>query len=77
MARILFVGDIHLGRAPSHIPAGFDATALGPRAAWRAVATHAIEARLDAVVLTGDVVQGDNAAIEAYGYLETEVRRMT
>ncbi|HTF90179.1 MAG TPA: metallophosphoesterase [Planctomycetota bacterium] len=77
MARILFVGDIHLGRAPSHIPAGFDATLLGPRSAWRAVAAYSIKARIDAVVLAGDVVRSDNADIEACGHLQTEVRRMT
>ena len=76
--RILFVGDIHLGRAPSHIPEALrtEAPNLGTSAAWRAVADYAATAQLDAVVLAGDVVQSENAAIEAFGHLEAGVRRM-
>ena len=76
--RILFVGDIHLGRAPSHIPEALRSQAanLGTSAAWRAVAEYAVTTQLDAVVLAGDVVESDNAAIEAFGHLETGVRRM-
>ena len=80
-ARILFVGDIHLGRRPGRLPENlgeFDVAVaeLTPVAAWRRVVRYAVEAEVDAVVLAGDVVEADNARFEAYGQLQDGVRRL-
>lgn len=82
MAEILFVGDIHLGRSPSRLPAelaqhGVDASDLGPAAAFRAVVAHALRRRPAAVVFAGDVVEAANARFEAYAHLRPGVEEMT
>ncbi len=79
--RLLCVGDIHLGRRPSRVPAdltdyGVEPSALTPAAAWRRVVEVAIEQGVDAVVLAGDVVESDNQFFEAYGPLRTSVDRL-
>jgi DNA repair exonuclease SbcCD nuclease subunit len=80
-ARLLFVGDVHLGRRPGGLPAALDAHGLtadelAPAAAWRGVVDYALEHRVDAVVLAGDVVESENARFEAFGPLDREVRRL-
>lgn len=80
--RILFVGDMHLGRLPSRVPgAVLDQGAmnlrdLGPAAAWDRVIEEAKVRQVHAVALAGDLVEGDNALFEAYGPLATGVRRL-
>jgi exonuclease SbcD len=64
---ILFVGDMHLGRLPSRVPAGGHVpplAELGPGAAWRRVAEEAVRLAVDAVALAGDVVHGGNDLFE-------------
>lgn len=64
---ILFVGDMHLGRLPSRVPAGGHLpplAELGPGAAWRRVAAEAERLAVDAVALAGDVVHGANDLFE-------------
>ncbi len=75
-AKLLCVGDMHLGRRPSRIPSGLeiDAAALTPAAAWRRTVELAIAERVDAVLLAGDVVESDNRFFEAYSALERGVR---
>jgi DNA repair exonuclease SbcCD nuclease subunit len=72
--RILCTGDLHLGRRPSRVPVGKDA--LSVRAVWRDVVEAAQRRDVDAVVVTGDVVDQENKAFEAYGPLERGVRRL-
>ncbi len=72
---VLFAGDIHLGRRPavpgSVLPeAGIEAHELSAAAAWRTTVSYAIERRVRAVVLAGDVVESDNDRFEAFGHLE-------
>lgn len=81
VCRLLFVGDIHLGRRPSGLPAriGDDPTSvreLAPTAAWERCVAAAIERRVDAVVLAGDVVDDLDDRFEAYGHLERGVTRL-
>lgn len=77
MARLLCIGDIHLGRLPVRLaPAGLDPRALSPAEAWRAAVDLAIEERVAAVVLAGDVVDDERDRFEAYGHLERGVRRL-
>ncbi|MBN2492587.1 MAG: metallophosphoesterase [Planctomycetes bacterium] len=80
-ARLLFVGDIHLGRAPARIPPaledyGITARSCGPAAAWEHTVRHAVREVPDAVVLAGDVVESDNARFEAYRHLARGVEQL-
>ena len=80
MPRLLFVGDIHLGRRPTKLPdelPGLRPADLGPAAAWRATVAHALAERVDAVVLAGDVVESLGDRFEAYGHLQSGVARLT
>jgi len=80
-AAILFVGDMHLGRRPASLPHDLadhetPLSELTPAAAWRRVVRHAVEERVDAVVLAGDVVESENARFEAFGPLHDGVSRL-
>ena len=80
-ATLVFVGDLHLGRRPAHLPADevrrdLKAIDLSPIAAWRHVVEHALERRVAAVLLAGDVVDQDNARFEAFGPLKHGVERL-
>lgn len=80
-AKLLCVGDLHLGRRPARLPAdladhGLSPEQLGPAAGWRAVVARAKAERVDAVLLAGDVVESDNRYFEAFGALETGVREL-
>jgi len=80
--RILFVGDMHLGRLPSRVPpaaldqGGMNLRDLGPAATWKRIVDAAIEHEVDAVALAGDLVERDNAMFEAYGPLAAGVRKL-
>ena len=79
--RLLCVGDIHLGRRPSRIPEdieeyGVHVADLTPAAAWKKVVAWAIDNYIDVVVLAGDVVEGIDDRFEAYGHLESGVRKL-
>jgi DNA repair protein SbcD/Mre11 len=80
--KILFVGDMHLGVLPSHVPPHLSETRqlkphdLGPNAAWKRVIDAAIEHQVHAVALAGDLVHGNNEFFEAFGPLETGLRRL-
>jgi DNA repair exonuclease SbcCD nuclease subunit len=80
--RLLCIGDLHLGRRPSRLPAvlaqeGLDAAALGPRTAWSNAVQAALDERVDAVLLLGDVVDDERRFLEQIGPLEDGVRRLT
>jgi len=70
--RLLAIGDIHLGRLSGRLPAGLDARALGPAAALRAAVQAAREHAVSAVLLAGDVADGERDLFHALGTL-TEV----
>ena len=80
--RILFVGDMHLGRLPSRVPdavldqGGMNLRDIGPAGAWKRIVDAAIEHEVDAVALAGDLVERDNAMFEAYGPLASGVRKL-
>ncbi len=73
---------MHLGRRPSRLPQrlegmhGISPSALEPRAAWRTTVDRAIAAKVDAVLLAGDVVDSKNHFMEAYGALLEGVQRL-
>ncbi|NOZ79687.1 MAG: DNA repair exonuclease, partial [Acidobacteria bacterium] len=78
---VLFTGDIHLGRRPPALEAvlgaiGIDPSEISAVAAWRAAVAYACERGVRAVVLAGDVVEGENDRFEAFGHLEAGARRL-
>lgn len=77
--RLLAVGDMHLGRRPSRLPGELTGHSgkLGPAGAWARVVEEAIETRVDAVALAGDVVEQENDFFEAYRELHRGVGRLT
>ena len=79
--KILCVGDIHLGRQPSRLPARLleypGARALGPTGAWDRTVDFAAKARVDAVLLAGDVVDQEDDFYEAYGDLRKGVETLS
>lgn len=76
--KILAVGDIHLGRTPSRLPAELAGRArdFGPGEAWRRTVESALREQVRAVLLAGDVVDRDDDFFEAYGALERGVRQL-
>ncbi len=80
-ARLVFCGDLHLGKRPSALPAalgdhGLSPRDLGPAAVWRATVEHALEERAHAVVLAGDVVDRPDDRFEAGRVLESGIARL-
>lgn len=75
--RILFVGDMHLGTRLSRLPAGLgDAELLGPAGAWARTVDAALEHRVQAVALAGDVVNKRNALFEAAAALRPGLEKL-
>lgn len=74
--RILCAGDIHIGRRPTRLPDSAEERRHSAASIWTAIVDLAISERVDAVVLTGDVVDQENKYLEAYGPLEAGVRRL-
>ena len=67
---LLFVGDIHLGRTPHRLGVdGMDPNELDPSEAWSRVVRYAVDRKVQAVVLAGDVVDHDEDRFEAFGHL--------
>ncbi|MBW1884412.1 MAG: DNA repair exonuclease, partial [Deltaproteobacteria bacterium] len=78
---LLAIGDVHLGTRPGSLPEdlheqGVDPRALTPEAALRTTVERAIEARVDAVLFAGDVVESTNARLEAMRPLEAAVHSL-
>lgn len=74
---LLCTGDLHLGRRSSRLPAHLDGPAHATAAAWGRIVEHALEAGVDVVVLSGDVVDRENRFYEAIGPLERGIRRLS
>jgi DNA repair exonuclease SbcCD nuclease subunit len=73
---ILCTADLHLGRHPTRIPNDLDGQHHSPKTVWRSIVDLAIERTVDAVVISGDVVDRENRFIEAYGPFENGVRNL-
>lgn len=72
--RLLCTGDLHLGRYPTRIPP--HETSLSVSAAWQRVVDYAITQRVDALALTGDIVDASNRYFESYGTLRSGLERL-
>jgi DNA repair protein SbcD/Mre11 len=77
--KILCVGDMHLGRRPSRLPAALSDRAgeLGPAGGWRRVVELALAQQVDAVALAGDVIEREDDFYEAYRELHAGTTRLT
>ncbi|MCB1184526.1 DNA repair exonuclease [bacterium] len=81
--RILFVGDMHLGRRAARVPAsawrdhGLADDLLTPASSWRRCVETALSRGVDAVALAGDLVHDEDDVFEARGRLEEGLRRLT
>lgn len=73
---ILCTGDIHLGRHPSRIPSELDGIEFSPRSIWQSTVAEAIDRDVDAVIVTGDVVDRENRYFEAFGAFENGVAEL-
>lgn len=73
MIEILCTGDLHLGRHPTRIPDRLDGPSMSPRSVWQDIVREAIDRKVDAVVLTGDIADRENRYFEAYGAFEAGV----
>ena len=73
--RILCVGDVHLGRHPARVPVRHDRLTVAH--VWRQSIDTAVQRDVDAVVLTGDLVDRENKMYEAFGPLQRGVQRLT
>lgn len=77
--KLLAVGDIHLGRRPSRLPEDLASSAreLSPSAAWQRTVKFAVEERVDAVLIAGDVVESEKDFFEGFRELKSGVDRLT
>lgn len=73
---LLCTGDVHLGRHPTRIPSEIDGRQFSPKSVWQSTVDEAIRRRVDAVVITGDVVDRENRYFEAYGAFEAGISRL-
>lgn len=71
---ILCASDIHIGRRPFVLSPGITAATSG--AAWTRLVDYAIESKVDAVALAGDIVDRENRYFEAIGLLERGLSRL-
>lgn len=70
MLKILCTGDIHIGRRPTRLPEYVKGRLVSTAAVWDEIVHYAVDHEVDALVLTGDIVDLDNRYFEAYGPLE-------
>lgn len=73
---VLCTGDLHLGRHPTRIPGDIDGRQFSPKATWRSTVREAIDRAVDAVLVSGDVVDRENRFFEAYGPFEAGLARL-
>jgi len=67
--RVLATGDIHIGKRPTRVrDAAMEQRASTARM-WEAIAQRAIDEEVDAVLLSGDVLEHDKIVYEAIGPL--------
>ncbi|QDU65571.1 metallophosphoesterase family protein [Engelhardtia mirabilis] len=75
---LVLVGDMHLGRRPTRVPrqSSLDPADLGPEVAWQRTVDLALEQKVAAVLLAGDVVERIEDRFRAFAALERGVARL-
>jgi DNA repair protein SbcD/Mre11 len=74
--KLLCAADLHIGRRPARLPPAWGGGRISAAAAWDGLVDCALERRVDAVLLAGDVVDQDNRYFEAFGPLGRGVLRL-
>ncbi len=72
--RLLVSGDLHLGKRSSSVPE--DAVSGSSRATWERMVRWATDDPVDAVLLTGDIMDRDNRYYEALGPFRNGLQRL-
>ena len=72
--RLLVSGDLHLGRFPARAPVSDPD--LSAEYVWELIVAYAVDQRVDALVLTGDVVDRENRFFESFGPLRRGLERL-
>lgn len=78
MTTLLAIGDMHLGRLPANLPEELQSQrrGLGPDEAWVRCVHEAINRKVDAVVLAGDLVEQSRDFFVAYGQLKSGLEKL-
>lgn len=74
--KILCAGDLHMGRRSTRLPAGVPAATASATRIWERIVDLALERAVDAVALSGDVVDRGNRFFEAIGPFERGLARL-
>lgn len=74
MLRLLCTGDLHLGRHPTRISRSTRDVSVAH--VWESIVDYAAEQSVDALVLTGDVVDRENRFYESVGPLQRGLERL-
>ncbi len=74
--KLLFAGDLHIGRSSSRVPEAGTRGDVRATAAWERIVDLAIEQGCAAICLSGDVADQDNRFWEAIGPLERGIERL-
>ncbi|MBS4168343.1 DNA repair exonuclease [Parachlamydia sp. AcF125] len=76
--RLLCLADLHLGRSSSPLPEELIPNQFTPRAVWEEIVKYAlaIENKIDAVLLCGDVVDQDDLFFEIFRVFEKGVQAL-
>jgi DNA repair protein SbcD/Mre11 len=74
--KLLCAADLHIGRRPARLPRSWAGGRISAAHAWDDLVARALDLRVDAVLLAGDVVDQDNRYFEAWGPIGRGVRRL-
>ncbi len=74
MIRLLASGDIHLGRSSTALPR--QANAFPSDEIWKRLVQKAIDLEVDALLLSGDIIDRENRFFEAIGPLQSGFTRL-
>ena len=74
--RLLVTGDIHIGKRPTRVLDVDLAAQASAARMWDRIVQRAIEEQIDAVLLSGDIVDHKNRFYEATGPLESGLDRL-
>ncbi|MCK8825250.1 metallophosphoesterase family protein [Fuchsiella alkaliacetigena] len=72
--KLLCTADLHLGRFPSRIPDRDEE--FSPTFIWNNIVKQTIDSQVDAVIITGDIIDREDCYYEAYGSFEAGIKRL-
>ncbi len=74
--KLLFLGDVHLGRRPLRVPRGAEAESLAPEVAWSRAVDFALREKVAALLFAGDVVESVEDRFEAERRLRPGIEKL-